>query len=384
MKKILVYVQHLLGIGHLHRTSRITQALAANGFRVTVVSGGLPEAKINFGSVELVQLAPIKTDSSFTNLYDIEGNIINDEFKQQRCEKLLSIYKESKPDLVLIETYPFGRRQMRFELLPLLKEIQSETPNKPLVASSIRDVIQPKTKRKRVDEIVDIVSDYFDAIFVHGDKSFIPFEQSFPQAIRFLDKLYYTGYVTKNTVVQTNPARQKNKLLVSAGGGAVGQKLYQTCLNAAKQSQGLLYQWHILVGNNISETEYQILLDRRSENVLIERNRSDFLDLMSCCTVSISQAGYNTIMDILVTATKAVVIPFEGEAEKEQLIRAQALQDKGLLNIIREKDLSQTTLINAICTSEQQSNIETLSLNINGADQTASLIQQIISTKTAN
>ena len=384
MKKILVYVQHLLGIGHLHRTAQITQALAENGFWVTVASGGLPEAKVDFGSVELVQLAPIKTDSSFTSLYDVDGNVINDEFKLQRCEKLLSVYKESKPDLVLIETYPFGRRQMRFELLPLLKQIQSETQNKPLVACSIRDVIQPKTKSKRVDEIVTIVTDYFDAIFVHGDKSFIPFEQSFPEAKRFLDKLYYTGYVTKKTVVQNGLARQKNKILVSAGGGAVGQKLYQTCLNAAKQSQGLSYQWHVLVGNNISETEYQVLLDRRSENVLIERNRSDFLDLMLCCTVSISQAGYNTIMDMLVTTTKAIVIPFEGEAEKEQLIRAQALQDKGVLSIIREKDLSPTTLNNAIRALEKKSNIETLSLNIDGANQTASLIRKIISTKTMN
>ncbi len=384
MKKILVYVQHLLGVGHLHRTAQITQALAENNFKVIVVSGGIPESKIDFGSVEVKQLAPIKTDSSFSNLYDQSNEVITEAFKQQRQKKLLNIYQMFKPDLVLIETYPFGRRQMRFELLPLLKRIQVETQNKPLVACSIRDVIQPKTKPSRIDEIVNIVSDYFDAIFVHGDKSFIPFEQSFPQAKQFLDKLYYTGYVAKNTKVQTCQTRRENTILVSAGGGAVGQKLYQTVLDTAKQSQGLTYRWHILVGHNISEAEFNKLLEQQSENVLIERNRSDFLDLMSRCKISISQAGYNTIMDILVTTTKAIVIPFEGQAEREQLLRAQALAHKNVLKIVREKDLSTATLIKAIAKLEQKPNIETMSLNIEGAAMTASLVHKLTSSKSIN
>ena len=40
--RILFYVQHLLGIGHLARASRVAGALAEDGFAVTVVTGGTP------------------------------------------------------------------------------------------------------------------------------------------------------------------------------------------------------------------------------------------------------------------------------------------------------------------------------------------------------
>ncbi len=38
--RVFFYVQHLLGIGHLARASRIAAALASDKFEVTVVTGG--------------------------------------------------------------------------------------------------------------------------------------------------------------------------------------------------------------------------------------------------------------------------------------------------------------------------------------------------------
>jgi predicted glycosyltransferase len=40
--RVLFYVQHLLGIGHLARASRIARALTQDGFDVTMVTGGMP------------------------------------------------------------------------------------------------------------------------------------------------------------------------------------------------------------------------------------------------------------------------------------------------------------------------------------------------------
>ena len=38
--RVLLYVQHLLGIGHLKRAMTLARALAAEGLEVTVASGG--------------------------------------------------------------------------------------------------------------------------------------------------------------------------------------------------------------------------------------------------------------------------------------------------------------------------------------------------------
>ena len=42
--RVFFYVQHLLGIGHLARASRVADALVADGFDVTIVTGGTPVA----------------------------------------------------------------------------------------------------------------------------------------------------------------------------------------------------------------------------------------------------------------------------------------------------------------------------------------------------
>ena len=42
MQRVLVYVQHLLGIGHLMRARLIAEALAARGFDTHLVTGGMP------------------------------------------------------------------------------------------------------------------------------------------------------------------------------------------------------------------------------------------------------------------------------------------------------------------------------------------------------
>ena len=373
MKTILVYVQHLLGIGHLHRTALITRALAQAGFDVTVVSGGMAEPSVDFGQINFVQLEPIKTDPEFNALYDKSGNVINERFKQLRTSALLEVADQVRPDLVLIETYPFGRRQMRFELLPLLAYLKYELEDSPLIASSIRDVIQPKSNPKRVDEVIAIVEEYFDFIFVHGDDAFIDFEQSFPNAIKFKEKLVYTGYVVKSVEGESTFKREKNKVLVSAGGGAVGEQIYATVIQASKHPRGKQYFWHMLVGGNFSDDEFNKLLEMQHDKLKIERNRSDFLQLLSQCHMSFSQAGYNTMMDLLVTATASLVVPFEGVAEREQFIRAIKFEQLGMTKVIREKDLDSVKLLDAMAQVSNRSETH-LKINLNGAEHMAEIL----------
>ncbi|WP_423906455.1 glycosyltransferase family protein [Candidatus Spongiihabitans sp.] len=384
-KTILVYVQHLLGTGHLHRTALITRALADSGFDVTVVSGGAAES-IDFGKAAVIQLPAIKTDSAFTDLFDEYDNPITDDFKHARTSMLLQVFNDATPDLVLIETYPFGRRQMRFELLPLLQAITRKKSARPIVACSIRDIIQPKSGQKRIQEILDLLDRYFDYIFVHGDKSFIEFDRTFPAAGSFKDKLVYTGYVTKPLTGAINTAGNIKSILVSAGGGAVGQKLYQTVISASKLSPGQRYDWHILVGNNLSEVDFREIQAQQSDNLKIERNRNDFIDLLCQCSVSVSQGGYNTMMDILVTHTPAVIIPFEGRSEQapeqEQLIRARAFEKNNMAKLLREKNLTASALLTAIADCENSGSPPLPpikpQIDINGASWMAAFVKNHI------
>ena len=59
--RVLLYVQHLLGIGHLRRAAAIARGLASGGFEVAFVSGGEAVPALDIGAARLVQLAAIRS-----------------------------------------------------------------------------------------------------------------------------------------------------------------------------------------------------------------------------------------------------------------------------------------------------------------------------------
>ena len=124
--KVFFYVQHLLGVGHLKRAATLARALAADGFEVTLASGGMPRRK----GIDVLQLPPASSDAAFKQLLDEHGNPVDDAWKARRRDALLAAWRASDADVLMIELFPFGRRQMRFELLPLLDAAQARaTPS---------------------------------------------------------------------------------------------------------------------------------------------------------------------------------------------------------------------------------------------------------------
>ena len=84
--KILFHVQHLLGIGHLIRATRICRALTKAGFSVTFVSGGMPVPGLSIPAAEFVQLPPMRAaDANFSALVDATGTPIDETWQIGRA-----------------------------------------------------------------------------------------------------------------------------------------------------------------------------------------------------------------------------------------------------------------------------------------------------------
>ncbi len=178
----MIYVQHLLGTGHLHRASLIAGTLAKHGFEVDLVSGGMPVPGLLLTGVNLHQLPPVRSpDSRFDRLVDEDNNSIDEHWKKRRCSQLLALFERLAPNALITETFPFGRRMMRFELLPLLKTARHH-PGAPLIVSSIRDILQPKSKAGREAEIRLLIDEYYHRVLVHGDESIATLADTFSLA----------------------------------------------------------------------------------------------------------------------------------------------------------------------------------------------------------
>lgn len=344
--KVLFYVQHLLGIGHVVRASRIASALEKVGFNVTIAHGGAPVAGIDWGGSDIVQLPALSAGpEGFGSLVSATGEPATERLKLQRCEQLLKLFRTLQPDILLIEAYPFARRVMRFELLPLLQAAQGSTP-RPLVVSSIRDILQEGRKPERISESRDLVEQFFDAVLVHGEEAFAPLGLSFPEADLIAKKLHYTGWVGPESA--ENLPEEQFEVIVSAGGGAVGAAMFDAAMNVRARGEFADEKWLFLTGPNLADDIVQALRRELPPLVALERFRADLPALFRTTHISISQAGYNTVADILSAGCRAILIPYAADGETEQLRRARSLEAQGRAVVVQQADLSDEALTTAL------------------------------------
>lgn len=383
---LLLYVQHLLGIGHFRRAALIAREAAAQGLQVTVVSGGLPVPDADFGAARVVQLQPpLKTkDEAFSALVLEDGSALEPEVKQARAEQLLALFAAERPKVLLTEMFPFGRRQMRFELVPLLEAARA-ADWRPQIVSSVRDILTTLKQPGKIAWIVETAQRFYDRILVHGDPSLIPFERTFPEVAALGDRIRYTGYVVDSRIPKRK-ARADGEILVSTGGGAVAEPLVRAVLEAYATSPYRDRLWRVLIGYNLVEERFQALCKAAPEGVIVERSRPDFLTLLSQAALSISQAGYNTSLEVLAAGVPAVVVPFAAGGESEQTLRARLLADAGRLALAEEAGLNGARLNDAMARAfalsstaprEQGLQLGSQPVSLDGAAETARQLAQL-------
>ena len=375
--KILFYVQHLLGIGHLMRAGTLSRALEANGFETTLVSGGTSVPGFDSGASNFEQLSPTRaTDKFFKVLVNAQNQQIDDTWKAARRDALLDVYYRTKPEIILIEMYPFGRRQMRFEIEPLIEVARNNPSSQPLIVSSVRDILVEPGKPDRVDEMVDRVRRYFDLVLIHGDQDFIPFDKTFPRLSEIADISQYTGYVADPPRTPNPHGPGTGEVIVSTGGGAVSDDMLQAAMDSRALSALADAPWRVLIGHNLSDAEFATYRDNAPKGVAVERARPDFSQLLANCSLSISQGGYNTVMEILSAGTRAVCIPYAGGLESEQTLRCRLLAQEGAIEIVEPGATTANNVAQAIGRAMARKDHVFAPVNMAGAQNTAAILTE--------
>jgi len=368
--KVFFYVQHLLGIGHLKRAATLAQALREAGVGVVLASGGVRVRGIRV-DVQLPEASA--ADASFKTLLDAGGRPIDDAWKRARAAALLDAWRAARADALLIELFPFGRRQMRFELLPLLEDAHRLRP-RPLVICSVRDLLQPRPEREMAT--TDLVLRYFDRVLVHGDPQFAPFERTFGAAARLAERLQYTGYIVAPS---STAAKPHGEVLVSAGGGAVGRRLLETALAARPHTLLRAAPWRLLAGINAADADFRALARGAGAGVIVERSREDFQSHLAGAALSISQAGYNTVAELLQARVRSVLVPFAAGDEAEQTLRANLVAERGAAVVLEERSLSAQSLADAVNRAARGPQPPADVADLDGARRSAELLKEWLS-----
>ena len=378
MPRVFFYVQHLLGIGHVFRALRVASGLRDAGFAVDLVLGGVPVPGLDTAGLNVIQLQPLKAGpEGFSALVTETGAPADAVMKARRTADLIAAFDRSQPDVVMIEAFPIGRRQVRFELIPLLEAAHARA-NRQRIVSSIRDILHESTKPGRAQETVDVLTTWFDRVIVHGDRALVSLEETFPLAGQIAPLIAYSGMVVPPTPAADVPPTQVADVVVSAGGGAVGARLIASAI-AAKRSTTLAdARWLVLTGPNAGTADFARLAAQGADaGVTVERFVPNLSAVLQRARLSVSQAGYNTIADILVAGCRAVFVPFAAGGETEQTLRAQLLQKQGLGVCVSEDELTPDALAAAVAQTLALPP-PTLRLDVDGAANTARILTALL------
>ncbi len=377
MARIVFLTCHLTGTGHLVRTLTLARAAMRTGHQVTVLSGGRPLSHLETSDVDLVQLPSLVVHGfEFTTLRRPDGGLADADYMSSRADLLTSVLRDSQPDALVTELFPFGRRVLAAEFEHAITAARAARPDCAII-SSIRDVPEPKPRR--IEETAARVATHFDAVLVHGDPDVIPLDVAWPLSAPAKSRVIYAGYLGAPRSALSSA--RGDTVLVAAGGGVLGRDLLTAAAQASEHSQR---PWRVLVGGadaaEVSET-----LRQRSTNqrLWIEPARSDYHALLAQAACSVSLCGYNTALDLAQETIPALLVPSEEADEKEQLIRARhwALHDG--IDLMRMQDLTPDGLALAVDRLIAAGDRAKLPLNIDDGARAVAVIEDTIAAKSS-
>jgi predicted glycosyltransferase len=357
---ILFYCQHLLGLGHLERAARLARALRRAGERVVFVQGGRAAPDLDLGGAEIVALPPlVSADDAASAIARPDGRRPTAGELAERRARLLACLRATDPSVVLLELFPFGRHAFAFELGPLLVALAEDRARRgaaaPRVAVSLRDVLVTKPNQAWFElASIAVARQWTDRVLVHGSPDVIPLERTHALAEALGDRLVYTGYLGPDAAPAPGP--RHGEVVISGGGGQVAGPLYRAALAAWPLTVAARARpWRIVTGPYFPaaaraelEHEARALPGLAAEPaVRIEAHRPDLGAHLAGAALSVSQAGYNTVLELIAHRVRAIVVPYEASGD-EQPLRAGLLAARGLLEVVREAELTPARLAAAM------------------------------------
>jgi len=421
-KRIVFFSQHLLGVGHHFRNLQIVRALAKS-HKVYFVDGGREVHRIDIPSVTTIRLPALFKDLESQRIVCEDPKFSLRKAQEKRRQILLEKIVQIQPDIFVIELFPFARSILYKELIPAIQKARAINP-KAKVICSVREIIRKTPEKElstkkpphqetlffiprmiwyavsfwRKDEknkrlarlyyerVVPVLNRYFDYVLIHGDPRLFQLESFFPWTENIEIPIEYTGYISEkleslDSDTQKTIEKQGPYVLVSVGGGILGWDMITTAVQTWKilRENGYIQNMKmvIFVGVFMKDAEYDAIKEMCTEDFFfLSRFTNNFLQWMQGAELSISQAGYNTCMNVLETGVKAILVPIPAKTDLDQAPRAEKLSELGIADMIRSEELTLERMANAILERLESPRMKH-NILLNGAERTEQLLSSL-------
>ncbi|GAA3653571.1 glycosyltransferase family protein [Microbacterium marinilacus] len=244
-----------------------------------------------------------------------------------------------EPDLVIIDRHPLGVDR---ELEHALHQLRARRPGCAVVLG-LRDVLDaPDVARAewRAAGGARNLRQLFDAVWVFGDPRVHDAVTSgeLPPRLRGLAR--HTGYLSTGRAVGAERSAAEPFVLTTVGGGADGLQLALAAA-AAEVPEG---HAHVVVtGPQMPPADHAAVTAAARPGTRVVHRVADVLALAQRAAAVVCMGGYNTVSEVMSTATPALVVPRIAR-RSEQRIRAAALARAGAVDTALPGDIDAETI----------------------------------------
>ena len=351
--RVALYSHDTMGLGHMRRNLLLAQALKRSPLRAVVLMiAGAREATLltSAAGVDCVALPSLRKDGD-GHYHPRHLEIPLQELLVLRTKTMRAALEAFDPDVLIVDNVPRGAVR---ELDSVLESLRAKRRTR--LVLGLRDVLDdPLTLRSQWARAQnqDAIRLYYDAIWVYGDPAVYDAVREYAFAPEVAAKVRYTGYLDQRA--RLGVAGLKNKDAVAApglppgrlalclvGGGQDGRELAEAFVEAdlPPDTNG------IVVTGPCMPAEVRRRLCRaaaRRPRRRVVRFMREPTRLLRHADHVIAMGGYNTVCEILSFGKPALIVP-RVKPRSEQLIRAERLRARGLVEVLHPADLNPAAL----------------------------------------
>jgi predicted glycosyltransferase len=304
-----------------------------------------------------------------------------------RSAKLLEIVRTFCPTIVLVDKHPFGVKEELSAPLEVAKSIGAR------IVLGLRDILDDRDAVLREwlpSRTQQRIAEYFDRILIYGIQSIFDPIKEYQFQANLSERTKFCGYVVNpsdgdaasDCFLELAEERCDNRLsvLATVGGGEDGFNLLKTFVESAKNVR---WRGSVIAGPLISAQDCHSLHQLAAKNgVTLRRFSPSLSKSFSTIDAIVCMGGYNTLAESLSQGVPVVCVP-RTKPRSEQLLRALAFAQLGLLRTIKPDDLNVPNLSAAVNDALQTSRsslharVNSL-LKFDGANQAANKIINLL------
>jgi predicted glycosyltransferase len=340
----VLYSHDTMGLGHMRRNLLIAETLVGGGLDATVllVCGAVQACALFLrAGIDCVTLPALRKQPDGT--YDSRHlDLPLDEVVALRARTIRGAVEAFRPDLLVADNVPRGALG---ELQPTLDDLAGRSVPCVLGLRDVLDDPSAVAREWRRAHNERAIRDYYDAVWVYGDQALYDVAAECRFALPTRRKLSYLGYLDQRERLRhwTADALEDGLpegpfALCTVGGGQDGDRLAEA-FALARAPLGV--RRVIVSGPDMDAASRERLhaLARGDRSLTVVDFVREPANLVARAACLVSMGGYNSVCEALSFRKRALIVP-RAAPRREQLIRAERLRDRGLVDLLHPEALA--------------------------------------------